>query len=402
MQGDTPTSARPIAAITVGPRYRRDVGDIETLARSIEAVGLLHPVVITPDGRLIAGQRRLAACTRLGWREVPVRVINLANLVAGEYAENVIRKDFLPSEAVAIAKALEPVERRAARERQRATQVAGRDASGAPVFGAGKLSSPSEKGQTRDKVAAYVGLSGRTLEHAAKVVEAAERNPEMFAPLVAEMDRTGRVNGIYQKLVTLQRAQALTQEPQPLPTSPFRVILADPPWHFQNYAADEPGVLHARSRGANRHYPTMSTDDICRLRIPAARDAVLFLWACWPLLPDALRVITSWGFMYKSVAWVWVKLNRSGKGFHWGTGYYTRANSEPCLLATRGNLPKPSVRDVHALIVSPVRQHSRKPDEQYSKVERLYPRGPHLELFARQQRPGWAAHGDQTTWFSAT
>src|SRR3990172_1655930 len=122
----------------------------------------------------------------------------------------------------------------------------------------------------------------------------------------------------------------------------YNIILADPPWHFQNYAADSPGMIHARSRGANRHYPTMSTDDICSLHIPAADEAVLFLWACWPMLPDALRVITAWGFEYKSLAWVWVKLNKSGKGFHWGTGYYTRANSEPCLLATRGNLPKPT------------------------------------------------------------
>ena len=174
----------------------------------------------------------------------------------------------------------------------------------------------------------------------------------------------------------------------------YGVIMADPPWHFNNYSADAPGMMHDRSRGANRHYPTMSTADICALPIPATDDAILFLWACWPLLPEALTVIESWGFEYKSLAWIWVKAKRSGFGFFTGMGYYTRANSEPCLLATRGNPKKPVNRGIQALIYSPVHEHSRKPDEQYRKVEALYP-GPYLELFARRTRPGWDAWGNE-------
>ena len=173
----------------------------------------------------------------------------------------------------------------------------------------------------------------------------------------------------------------------------YPVILADPPWHFQNYAADEPGMMHDRARGANRHYPTMTTDDICALSVPAADNAALLLWACWPLLPDAMRVIEAWGFEYKSLAWVWVKLNKTSMGFFHGMGYYTRANSEPCLLATRGRV-KVNARDVQALIVSPVQAHSRKPDDQYRKAERLFS-GPYLELFARRKRPGWDAWGNE-------
>ena len=175
----------------------------------------------------------------------------------------------------------------------------------------------------------------------------------------------------------------------------YNIILADPPWHFQNYAADAPGMIHTRSRGQNRHYPTMSMDDIFSLRIPVADDAVLFLWSCWPILPESLHVITAWGFEYKSLAWVWVKLNPSSVGFHYGMGYYTRANSEPCLLATRGHLPKPKARDVQALICSPVREHSRKPDEQYVKMERLYPNARYLELFPRRKRDGWSCWGNE-------
>lgn len=91
-----------------GARFRRDLGDIPALATNIEEIGLLHPIVITLDNTLIAGMRRLQAVQFLGWREVPVRVVDLDDVVRGEHDENVVRKDFLPSEAVAIAKALEP------------------------------------------------------------------------------------------------------------------------------------------------------------------------------------------------------------------------------------------------------------------------------------------------------
>lgn len=177
----------------------------------------------------------------------------------------------------------------------------------------------------------------------------------------------------------------------------YDVILADPPWHFQNWNG-APGKITPgqQKRGnAQSHYPTMALDDICKIQIPANKNCVLFLWACWPLLPDAMQVITAWGFEYKTIAWVWTKLNKNSMGFYFGMGYYTRSNTEPCLLATRGNLPKPQARDVQALICSPIREHSRKPDEQYSKIERLYPNMSYLEMFARRTRPGWDVYGNE-------
>jgi len=175
----------------------------------------------------------------------------------------------------------------------------------------------------------------------------------------------------------------------------YKNILADPPWYWRNYAADAPGMTHERSRGAMRHYPCMTTDQICGLQAPAADDCVLFLWACWPNLKDAMQVIDAWGFEYKTLAWVWVKTNRNSMGFFTGMGYYTRANSEPCFLATRGKPGLPEDKGVQALIVSPVREHSRKPDEQYRKVESLYPNSTYLEMFARRKRDGWDAWGNQ-------
>lgn len=122
----------------------------------------------------------------------------------------------------------------------------------------------------------------------------------------------------------------------------------------------------------------------------AADDCVLFLWATYPNLPDAFRVIDSWGFTYKTVAFTWIKTNKDGTPFM-GLGYWTRANAEVCLLATRGR-PKRKARDVPQVIISRRREHSRKPDEQYEHIMRLVD-GPYIELFARYPWPGWAGWG---------
>jgi len=170
----------------------------------------------------------------------------------------------------------------------------------------------------------------------------------------------------------------------------YDVILADPPWHFESFI---PGK---NTRSAENHYPTMSTPEICDLPVGdlAADNAALFLWAVWPRVFDAKDVIDAWGFEYRSLAWCWVKANKSGFGFFTGMGYYFRQNTEPCFLAIRGSMPA-ARHDLQALIYSAVRDHSQKPTDQYRKIEALYPEKRYLELFARRTRPGWDAWGNE-------
>jgi len=205
--------------ITIGTRYRRELGDIAGLAHSIEEIGLLHPVVINVERELIAGQRRLAACGLLGWETVPVRMVDLDDILRGEHDENVVRKDFVPSEAVAIARALEPREKAAARERQGAR---------VDLQLVGKLpTSPPAKKRARDKLARAVGMSGRTLEKAAEVVTAAEADPGQYGKLVEQMDKTGKVNGAHKKLKAMRRNEQLRTAPVgPLPDA-ARLIRGD-------------------------------------------------------------------------------------------------------------------------------------------------------------------------------
>src|SRR4029077_20448691 len=124
--GGMATRSIPLSAIRVGKRHRKDLGDIRSLARSIQEIGLLHPVVIRPDGKLIAGERRLRALKLLGWAKVPVTVLDLDKVIRGEVAENVLRPDFRPSEMVAIARALEPILRREAKARQGRERTCGK------------------------------------------------------------------------------------------------------------------------------------------------------------------------------------------------------------------------------------------------------------------------------------
>lgn len=177
------------------------------------------------------------------------------------------------------------------------------------------------------------------------------------------------------------------------PSKRYRVIYADPPWTFATYSQKGKG------RSAEAHYDCMSLDEVKALPVAdwAADDAILLLWATDPLLDRAFEVIRAWGFTYKTVGFYWVKENASGKGFFTGLGFWTRANPEQCLLATRGH-PKRKAADVKKLVVSPRREHSRKPDEIYGHIERLA-EGPYLEMFARASRPGWDTWGAQNGLF---
>lgn len=182
----------------------------------------------------------------------------------------------------------------------------------------------------------------------------------------------------------------------------YRVIYADPPWRFSNFSEKGEG------RNAIAHYDCMSFEDLCSIPVSewAEKDCVLLLWATDPLLPKALELIKEWGFGFKTVGFYWAKINKGAdlnslcaSDFFTGLGYWTRANVEQCLLATRGR-PKRLAKDVRRLMVEKRREHSRKPDEIYSRIERLV-QGPYLELFARESRPGWDAWGDQVGLFDS-
>lgn len=169
----------------------------------------------------------------------------------------------------------------------------------------------------------------------------------------------------------------------------FGAILIDPPWKFVARGAGGEG------RSAGEHYTTSGLDPIKALPLAelAADNCIMFMWMVDWCPKWAFELIEHWGFEHKTTAFTWAKENASGEGWHMGQGYWTRSNPEDCWLATRGH-PQRMNADVRQLIVAPVMDHSRKPDEIHDRIMRLV-EGPYLEIYARRPRDGWVTWGNE-------
>lgn len=166
------------------------------------------------------------------------------------------------------------------------------------------------------------------------------------------------------------------------------IIVIDPPWAFASNSVAKPG------RNARRHYPTMTDKELRALPIPAAKDAVMFLWTTSPMLERAIRLIPYWGFEYKSCL-IWDKQMV-------GTGHWVRNRHELVLICRRGRFPCPRPAPFSTSIIeSKRREHSRKPDELQDRIDEVWPEARKIEMFARQQRSGWAAWGNEVGKFDA-
>jgi N6-adenosine-specific RNA methylase IME4 len=368
--------ARPTASIRVGLRHRRDLGDIDQLTASIADVGLLHPVVIAPDGKLIAGQRRLAACKRLGWHKVPVTSIDLGKVVRGEYAENQFRKNLTPEEKADIADAVEPVERAAAKQRQETARHRSKN-------GAAKLAGP--KGNALDKVGKAVGMSRDSIAKARAVRDAARAEPEKYGKLLKDMNRTDRVDGPFKRLKVMRQSDAIRKEPPPLPKKgPYRVIVADPPWP---YAVNGKTPSHLGARP----YPMMTLAQIrafgSQVQNILHDDCIVWFWTTNYHMRFAFDVLDVWGLEPRTIL-TWVKDRM-------GLGDWLRSQTEHCIMAIRGK-PTVTLTNQTTVLHAPMRAHSEKPVEFYSFVEKLCPASRYADIFSRyRHNDKWDCHGDE-------
>ena len=231
-----------------------------------------------------------------------------------------------------------------------------------------------ESARTTAVAAAAVGMDRRTYEKAKEVVKSKD------VGLIAGMDKSGKVTGAHKRLKVQEQAATIRKEPPPLPAGPFRVIVIDPPWAYDNRPDD---LSH---RAANP-YPSMTVDQITALPIAglAHEDSVLWLWTTNAHLRCAFRIADAWGFTYKTLL-TWVKDKM-------GTGDWLRGQTEHCLFCIRGK-PTLVLTNETTALHGKSRKHSKKPEEFYAMVEKLCPGGK-LEMFARSQRQGWTVWGDE-------
>jgi N6-adenosine-specific RNA methylase IME4 len=182
----------------------------------------------------------------------------------------------------------------------------------------------------------------------------------------------------------------MTDNPfQGLALGSYGAILCDPPWAFKTFSGDNT----TPHRAATDWYETMKMEDLLRLPVAslAAPDCVLFLWVVDSHLDVAIDMAKAWGFKYKTRVFEWLKSTKDGTGYRISMGYWSRKQSESCLLLTRGS-PRRLSKGVRQIIEEPIRQHSRKPDEAYRRIEQLVA-GPYVELFATRRWPNWSGWG---------
>lgn len=176
--------------------------------------------------------------------------------------------------------------------------------------------------------------------------------------------------------------------PEP-PVGTFDILYADPPWRYDFSQTPEAGLITS-GRSIEKQYPTASVEDLCAMPLPdIAPDAMLFLWATNPKLAEAMQVMDAWGFTYRTNL-VWLKDRM-------GMGYYAREQHELLLIGKRGNYPAPvNTETLSSVIRAPRLEHSAKPPEVYALIERMYPEGTYVELFARGDVPaGWSGWGNE-------
>ena len=170
----------------------------------------------------------------------------------------------------------------------------------------------------------------------------------------------------------------------------YKIIYADPPWQYRVYSKKGQG------RSAENHYHTMNIKDIMALPVDkiADKDCILFLWITFPCLKEGIEVMERWGFKYKTCGFNWVKRNKKKNTYFMGLGFWTRSNSEVCLIGTKGQ-PKRVSKSVPQICDARIMEHSRKPAEIRERIVELCGELPRIELFARDKVKGWDSLGDE-------
>jgi N6-adenosine-specific RNA methylase IME4/ParB-like chromosome segregation protein Spo0J len=354
-----------------------------SLIDSIRDHGLLTPIMLH-EGKILDGRHRYKACISLGiepsFEEYEgddalgyVIALNLsrrhldesqramigariANLKVGDNQYKEGGKIFLPTS----------VSNLEAAKRMSVSDMAVKQAKKVLKQGAPELADAVDSGQIAVSVASKIA----NLDHEQQAQVMADPRPDQAIKKIA---RQGKEQELAERTIiqTMHSVDKL-----------YGVLYADPPWKYETFS--ENGM----DRSADNHYPTMSMFDMLAIEIPAADDCVMFMWATVPMLPEALDLLSTWGFDYKSHI-CWIKDRQ-------GTGYWTRNKHELLLIATKGSVPAPAMgTQPPSVIELPLGRHSEKPAFFADMISTLYPTTPKLEMFARVGRIGWDVIGNE-------
>lgn len=394
-----------ISLIQVADR-KRALRDVTSLAESIKELGLLNPITLTPEFRLIAGRHRLEACKLLGWSEIEATICELDGL-RGELAE--IDENLARNELTALERGEHLARRKEIYEALHPQTKHG-----------GDRKSSESKGQDVHLIPAFsedaalkTGQSARTIRRAVKVAELPEderdalrstpvansqkdllalasmKNEDARKAIVEKIASGGAAsvgeakNKLFAENVERQR-EAIKTGQVVLPRGVYEVLVVDPPWPYGT-------PYDAHGQRASCPYPEMSLEEIGAIELPAADNCVLWLWTTHKFMRHSFALLDGWGFRDVSIV-TWVKDRM-------GIGSWLRSQSEYCIMAVKGK-PTIHLTNQTTIIQGPMREHSRKPDEFYAMVDSLCV-GRKLDYFSREQREGWEQVGNDVLKFAA-
>ena len=344
--------------------------EFSTLAHSLLKHGCIEPIIVY-DGKIVDGHNRYKLCQKHG---IPFQTKEMYfdnELEAMVWiADNQLgRRNISIFARSELALKMKPVYEELAKRRM----LSGKSIELDPV-----VPGPQGTGKSRDQLGKKYNIGGKTIERVATILE--KGTPEQIQ--AAKSGNKG-IRPIYNEIVREQSRERREQEykNKPLPEGEFDVIYADPPWRYD--------FEESANRDIENHYPTMSLEDICNLKVPSAKNAVLLLWATAPKLQEALAVMKSWGFEYKTNA-VWDKQKI-------GLGYWFRGQHELLLVGTKGNFSPPDPDRRVPSVISELRGvHSKKPFKIYELIESMFPKRRYVELFAREGcNEDWSFWGNE-------
>lgn len=359
--------------------------EYEGLEQSIITEGCRDALVLWNDV-LVDGHNRYEICMAHGvnfktvQKEFADRNDALAWIIKNQFG----RRNLPAYERARLALRLKPVIAEKAKENILATQN---------NMSASAFQKSEKQVNTAKELAKAAGVSHDTI---AKV----EKIERQAAPEVKEQLRKGElsINQAYQTVRREEKKQEVQQRIEEHAAEQtgvvdiqqtdrkYNIIYADPPWRY----------WESGNKNQALHYTTMTIDEICGLPVKNIADdnCVLFVWVTYPILHEAFRVIESWGFKYSTCAFVWVKKNKNKDTPFFGNGAWTRANSELCLLATKGSVMRLDA-SISQVVESPIEEHSKKPDVVRDLITRLVGELPRVELFCRNPADGWDVWGNE-------
>ncbi len=345
-----------IKDIKIGKRVREDFGDIKELSNNIKQNGMIVPIVIDKNNKLVDGERRIKAYKLLKKKEIECTFYPEHNIEVEASANT--GKHFNIIEAVSIWNAMDKQQ------------------------GRGKKMSESDM-FSRIRASKLTGYSHDSLSKAKYVLDNGDKEDK-------ELLKTGMpINKIYDRIKIREEIEKIEKDKKEPEQKYFEIIYADPPWSYNRNVGE--GI-------ASEEYSTMELEDIkyylSENKIVPKDNSILFLWITFPLLKEGLEVMKSWGFEYKTCGFNWIKLDKKGKPF-FGIGHYTKSNSELCLIGTKGKGLRILDNTISQIVMTKKDKHSKKPDNIPELIVKLVGDRKKAELFARKEREGWDVYGDE-------